>query len=1108
MFSAGDMMFGRMSHPFKKQPPYEDVQSDGEESATDDDGATSTAGEDADEVPEDDSSNAPVEAKLDLLAQVLDSDQVKEQVPEAMLEQFARKLDRWRSMHESAGLDEDELAELNRILGLFGLGEDGAEESVRTPLFEAVHDQDLGAVKKLITGGADVNEVDSEGNTALIVAILTGEWKLVDGLLKLGADPNRARPDGVGPLFASVLTGKDKICQILLDGGAAVDARSSIKHNGTPVGGCTALYGAALSGRLAACKALLGSGAEIDAANDIGYSPLMAAIEGGHEEVFDYLLKSGASADPEVIPRMQVEELGGATPLYIATRKEDLAVIKKLLKRGVDVNRPSGNSWTPLKSAAQQGNLDIVRVLLDAGADPNKADDTNYTPLMNAVSGEHEDIVKVLLKFRADPNVQSGENPEDDDWEPGRTALMDAGGSGNVSIARELLKQGADPNLLSAKGRTALHFAVISASSGMVALLLKAGADVNVYGNDEERLSALDLALRRWATEDEREGGVADVLELMLKKGMPDDRGSLNETALDLVTEGHLDVVDVLRRHGVAVDPNYSRSGASQLFIVAAVGDERLEAAELLLKIGADANYKSPAGLSVLSMAVRNGATKLAQTLLAAGADVLDRNSAGVLAYDLAAIYDHHDLAQILIAQMNRVVPEVDKQDSDGSTALMRAVKTSDTNAVGQLLASGADASRRDLRGESPLSYAVCHDLNEIVQLLRDAGAERLPADAASDDVPIVSAGSRGALGTILDLLDSGVSIDTPGPKDDTALTAAAAHPGVIKALAKKGADLSHRNHEGKTAYMIAAASSRALMMRALEEVGSPIDEPAELDGLAQMQAMLNALRAKGSTNDADDSESGSAAEVESDADELLMASSIGNAVAVSSQIAAGVDVNHENDEGRTALMMAMAALGRGGMSRRRERDLEQIIDSLLVAGADPNRGLIPSLIVATATGRLPIVNALIRAGADINVTVELPTDEEGRTSNANALFVALSRQDDESPVDERVGLALVRAGMDLAFASDDGSMAVHYAARNGMPKILGEILSRAPDSINAQDRDGLTPLMLAASSNRLEGIRVLIAGQADRQVRDAKGRTAAEIALAEGHQEAAAALA
>lgn len=1111
IYNAADNMFGRMSHPYKDKPPYDNETADDE-----DDADASENDQDDSDIDESDESRsdesgvgASIDSKLDLLGRVLESDQVKDQLPEAVLEQLTQKLDHWRSLHEESELDDDDLAELNRLLGLFGLGEkEEAEEVERTPLFEAVHAQDPAAVRKIIKGGGDVNEVDGEGNTPLLIAVLTRQAKLVDELLKLGADANKSRPDGKGPLFGAVRVAEEKLTQTLLKGGAEVDAPLSMDHNGIAVGGCTALYVAALLGHLPSCKVLASSGASLEAANDLGYTPLMAAIEGDHEDVIDFFLKSGANVNPEVIATMEVEGLGGASPLYTATRKENLAVIKKLLKRGVDVNRPTPNGWTPLKSAAQQGSLEIVKALLEGGADPNIADDTNYTPLMNAVSGEHEDIVKILLKFNADPNIQSGENPEDDDWEPGRSALMDAAVSGNVAIARELLKGGANPNLVNSKGRTALHSAVIAASTDMVALLLKSGANPNVFGNDEETMSALDLALRRWASEDEddREGGISDVLELMLKKGMPSDRGSLNEAALDLVTEGHLNVVDLLKKQGFSVDPNYTKNGASQLFITAAVGDDRLQAAELLLQIGADANYKSPAGLSVLSLASRSGGVGLASLLLSAGANVMDRNSANVLAYDLAVIYEHDELIDLLIEHMNQVVPALDKQADDGTTALMRAAMVSDVKAIKELIAAGADSSRRDRQGESPLSFAVAHDLDDVVQALRVARVEKLPGDKVIGPPSIVRAGSQGAIGTILDLLDSGTPIDLTDDNGDTALTAAAVHPGVVKVLAKRGADLSHRNGEGKTAYMIAAASNRVRMVETLTEVGSPIDEPEELEGLTQMQAMLNTLRSKASGSGGEEVDTES--DVEVDYDELLIACLTGDALAVSRQIAAGADVNYENGEGRTPLMMAVAGLGRGDMIRRRERDFEQIVDSLLAVGADPNRGLMSTLILATTTGRLHLVNAMLRAGADIDAATELPTDEEGGTMLATALFVALSSNEHGATSDEHVGLALLEAGPDLLFMSDDGSMAVHCAAKSGMSKVLDKMLDLAPEVIDAQDEDESTPLMLAAAGGHLDAISVLVKRGANLAIRDAKGRSAAQIAQDAGHQQAAAALA
>jgi ankyrin repeat protein len=1090
IYNAADTMFGRMSHPYKQKPPYdneaadEDDESDWNEGDEDDQNF-----DESDENRSDESGAGPsIDSKLDLLSQVLDSDQVKEQLPEAVLEQLAEKLDHWRSLHEESELEDDDIAELNRLLGLFGLGEEEAAEDVeRTPLFEAVHAQDLAAVRKIIKGGGDVNELDGEGNTPLLIAVLMRNAKLVEELLKLGADPNKARPDGKGSLFGAVRVGEEKIAQTLLKGGAKVDAPLSMDHNGVPVGGCTALYIAALLGHLPSCKVLASNGASLEAANDLGYTPLMAAIEGDHEDVIDFFLKSGANVNPEVIATMEAQGLGGAFPIYTATRKENLSVIKKLLKRGADVNRAPPNGWTSLKSAAQQGNFEIVKVLLDAGADPNIADDTNYTPLMNAVSGEHEDIVKILLKFNADPNVQSGENPEDDDWEPGRSALMDAAVSGNVVIGRDLLKNGANPNLLNSKGRTALHSAVISGNADMVALLLNSGADHNVFGNDNEKMSALDLALRRWASvdEDDREGAISDVLELLVKKGLPSDRGSLHETALDLVTEGHLEVVEWLRKHGFTVDANYTKNGASQLFITAAIGDDRIQAAELLLKIGADANYKSPAGLSVLSLAARNGAVRLSELLLKAGANVMDRNSANALAYDLAVIYGHDELIDLLIAHMNQVVPAVDRQAEDGTTALMRATMAADVNQIKDLLAAGADESRRDRHGESPLSYAVTHDLDAAVQALRAAGVERLQGDKDSGHDSIVHAASQGALGTILDLLDSGVPIDVTDEDGDTALTAAGAHPGVIKVLAKLGADFSHRNNDGKTAYIIAAASNRIRMMQALEEAGSPIDATGELDGLAQIQAMFKGTKISGSFSVGLDRFDNS--EVELDGDKLLMACLTGDTLTVSSQVAAGANVNYVNDEGRTALAMAIQGLMQDEVSRRRERDFEQILDELFVAGADPKVGEFPYLVFAAMGRRLHLVNALIRAGASIDRTIG-----EGQT----ALFMSLLAPDAGRTADDRCAFALLNAGADSSLRHESGAMPIHLAAASNYLGALQALLDRRPQDVDAKTNIGITPLMMAATEGHAEAVRLLLKFGADRSLKDDEGQTAKDVAI------------
>jgi len=566
---------------------------------------------------------------------------------------------------------------------------------------------------------------------------------------------------------------------------------------------------------------------------------------------------------------------------------------------------------------------------------------------------------------------------------------------------------------------------------------------------------------------------------------MPSDQSSLNETALDLVAEGNLEVVDLLRKQGFTVNANASYKGASRLFFTTVLGDFQSEEAERLLQIGADANYKSPGGMSVLSMAARNGAVRLAVLLLKAGANVMDRNSFNVLAYDLAVIYAHDELIDLLIAHMNQVVPAVDRQADDGTTTLMRATMAADVKTIKDLLAAGADASRRDRQGESPLSYAVAHDLDEVVQALRSAGVEKLPGDKVVGPQSIVHAGSQGALGTILDLLDSGAPIDVTDADGDTALTAAAVHPGVVKALAKRGADLSHRNGKGQTAYMIAAASNRVRMVETLKEVGSPIDEPEELEGLTQMQATLNALRAKASSGDAGESDGDSNVEV--DGDELLMACLTGDALTVTKQIAAGVDVNYENDEGRTALAMAIQGLMQDEVSRRRERGFEQSLDALLVAGADPRVGEFPYLVFAAMGKRLHLVNALIRAGASVDRTIG-----EGQT----ALFMSLLAPDAGRTADDRCALALLNAGADSSLRHESGAMPVHLAAASNYLGALQTLLDRRPQDVDAKTNIGITPLMMAATEGHAEAVRLLLRYGADRTLKDDEGLTAKDVAI------------
>jgi ankyrin repeat protein len=307
--------------------------------------------------------------------------------------------------------------------------------------------------------------------------------------------------------------------------------------------------------------------------------------------------------------------------------------------------------------------------------------------------------------------------------------------------------------------------------------------------------------------------------------------------------------------------------------------------------------------------------------------------------------------------------------------------------------------------------------------------------------------------------------------------------------LAKLGANLSHRNNKGKTAYMIAAASNRVRMMQALEEAGSPIDAPEELEGLARIQAMFNGNKINGSFSVGADRFDNS--EVELDGDRLLMACLTGDTMTVSRQVAAGTDINYMNDEGRTALALAIQGLMQGEVSRRRERDFEQILDALLVAGADPKVGEFPYLVFAAMGRRRHLVNALIRAGASIDRTIG-----EGQT----ALFMSLLAPDAGRTVDDRCALALLNAGADSSLRHESGAMPIHLAAASNYLAALQALLDRRPQDVDAKTNIGITPLMMAATEGHAEAVSLLLKFGADRSLKDDEGLTAKDVAIKNGN--------
>lgn len=155
--------------------------------------------------------------------------------------------------------------------------------------------------------------------------------------------------------------------------------------------------------------------------------PLSLAARNGHETVVNLLL---TIEDIDVNHRE--ESWGGQTALSSAAENGHEAVVKLLLAvPGIDPNIEDWDYKTPMLLAARAGNDAIVDLLLLEGVDPNFKNYWGETPLLVAAELGHEAVIKRLLSAdNINPHVENSR---------GENALSAAAELGHTEIVKILL---------------------------------------------------------------------------------------------------------------------------------------------------------------------------------------------------------------------------------------------------------------------------------------------------------------------------------------------------------------------------------------------------------------------------------------------------------------------------------------------------------------------------------------------------------------------------------------------------------------------------------------------------------------------------------------------
>jgi ankyrin repeat protein len=399
-------------------------------------------------------------------------------------------------------------------------------------------------------------------NRNLLKAASEGNHSRVVQLLDSRANPNYAQsPENITPLLMAAQQGSLEVVQELLQRGAHPDARTSQ--------GLTPLYMAALHGHMDVAAALMERLVAVDVADDNGFTPLHAAAFKGHLAMLEVLMEAGCGVN--------AASSTGITPLHHASRQGQQWAVSLLLERGAAVGAACGEGLTPLHWASSKGHLEVVAVLLRANASLTAVTNKGQTPLLLASSNGHEQVVRLLLSKGADPFTPD---------ETGSLPLHVACRGNHTQTAVRLLDGRQTPahvNAADGDHYTPLHLASSMGYRYLVAMLLKAGADVDAR-TDTQR-TPLHLAIGK---------GHLLVLKQLLAAGA--DPAALFQ--------------DGGPGNGLHVAAMHGRDAALEVLlpaITAAAGRSVV-----------DAEYQ---GLTPLHWAVEQGHTWCAEALLRAGAD-------------------------------------------------------------------------------------------------------------------------------------------------------------------------------------------------------------------------------------------------------------------------------------------------------------------------------------------------------------------------------------------------------------------------------------------------------------------------------------------------------
>ncbi|XP_074058153.1 transient receptor potential cation channel subfamily A member 1 [Macrotis lagotis] len=246
----------------------------------------------------------------------------------------------------------------------------------------------------LISMGANINSIDCEGRSPLLLATSSASWNIVNLLLSKGANVEIKDHLGRNFLHLTVLQpyGLKKLKQEFLQ-------MQHIKNlvMDEDIDGCTPLHYACSQGVSLSVNNLLCLNVSISTKSKNNRSPLHFAANFGRINTCQRLVR-----DMTDTRLLNEGDQNGMTPLHLAAKNGHDKVVKFLLKKGA-LFLSDYNGWTALHHASMGGYTQTMKIILNTNVKcTDHIDEEGNTALHYAAREGHAKAVALLLDYDAE----------------------------------------------------------------------------------------------------------------------------------------------------------------------------------------------------------------------------------------------------------------------------------------------------------------------------------------------------------------------------------------------------------------------------------------------------------------------------------------------------------------------------------------------------------------------------------------------------------------------------------------------------------------------------------------------------------------------------------